>query len=225
MSRWWSPNYYIRTSIIGGAKDPNTPHPINPHIVASRMVNHQCIFAAFVQCSPKLRNQLGTNISQDTSMRRIGHTWRLLLMTQPHSWTPKTWTATVQNSPSGKQAKLAEIIRTAARTAIHGKPSLLQVAKIFGALFCTASPYRTRDAVKMNVFAAENADTINTALTIEGRTAECMSIRLMADTETFKPLTPALWKAMTKGDCPADSPGLEKIVKQRSDMISSQLLE
>ena len=46
----------------------------------------------------------------------------------------------------------------------------MQVVKIFGALFCTASPNRMRDVVKMNVFAAEKADVIKTALTMEGRT-------------------------------------------------------
>jgi len=58
----------------------------------------------------------------------------------------------------------------AAVTATHGRPSLVEVAKIFGALFCTASPYKIRDAVNMNVFAAEKAAVSNTALTIEGRT-------------------------------------------------------
>jgi len=56
-------------------------------------------------------------------------------------------------------------------TPTHGRPLLVQVAKIFGTLFCTASPNRMWDAEKMNVFAAEKADVINTALTMEGRTA------------------------------------------------------
>jgi len=61
-------------------------------------------------------------------------------------------------------------------TATHGRPLSVQVAKIFGALFCTASPNRMRDTEKMNVFAAEKADVINTALTMEGRTAWKRSI-------------------------------------------------
>ena len=65
---------------------------------------------------------------------------------------------------------LTEIIHTEVITATHGRPFLVQVVKIFGALFCTANPYRMRDAEKINVFPAENADVINTALTMEGRT-------------------------------------------------------
>jgi len=63
------------------------------------------------------------------------------------------------------------ITHTEAVTATHGRPLLVQVAKIFGALFCTAKPNRMRDEEKMNVFAAEKADVINTALMMEGRTA------------------------------------------------------
>jgi hypothetical protein len=70
--------------------------------------------------------------------------------------------ATVMNA---KKEKSHETI-----TAIHGRPLSVQVVKIFGALFCTASPYKMRDAEKMNVFAAEKVDVINTALTMEGRT-------------------------------------------------------
>ena len=60
---------------------------------------------------------------------------------------------------------------TETRTATHGRPSLVQVAKIFGAFLCTANPYRTRDPVKTKVFAADKVDVTNTALTMEGRTA------------------------------------------------------
>lgn len=63
-----------------------------------------------------------------------------------------------------------EMLHTETITATHGRPPWVQVVKIFGALFCTANPYRIRDAEKMNVFAAEKADVINTALTMEGRT-------------------------------------------------------
>jgi hypothetical protein len=72
---------------------------------------------------------------------------------------------------SGEQQSLTDIIHTETITAIHGRPLSVQVVKIFGALFCTASPYKMRDAEKMNVFAAEKVDVINTALTMEGRTA------------------------------------------------------
>lgn len=60
-------------------------------------------------------------------------------------------------------------LHTEATTATHGRPSFVQVVKIFGAFFCTASPYRMRDAEKVNMFAAEKADVINTALIMEGR--------------------------------------------------------
>ena len=60
---------------------------------------------------------------------------------------------------------------TETRTATHGRPSFVHVARIFGAFFSTANPYRIRDPVKTKVFAVEKADVINTALTMEGRTA------------------------------------------------------
>ena len=77
--------------------------------------------------------------------------------------------ATIRNDQWIKS--LTEMIHTAARIATHGTPSPVQVVNIFGALFCTANPNKIRDAEKMYVLAAEKADVINTALTIEGRTA------------------------------------------------------
>ena len=76
----------------------------------------------------------------------------------------------------GRNKYLAEIIHTETITAIHGRPLSVQVVKIFGALFCTASPYKTREAEKMSVFDAEKADVINTALTMEGRTSRKMNV-------------------------------------------------
>lgn len=63
-----------------------------------------------------------------------------------------------------------EVLHTGTVTASHGRPSLVQVVKIFGAFFCTAIPNRMRDAAKMKVFAAEKAAIINRALTMEGST-------------------------------------------------------
>lgn len=62
------------------------------------------------------------------------------------------------------------MIHTAAMTATQGTPLFVQVEKIFGAFCCTDIPYRMRDEEKTNVFAAEKADVISTALIMEGRT-------------------------------------------------------
>ena len=92
---------------------------------------------------------------------------------------PKKKRATIQSDQQVKgetKTNLVEIIHTETITATHGRPLSVQVVKIFGILFCTASPYKMRDAEKMNVFAAEKADVINTALTVEGRTARKMNV-------------------------------------------------
>lgn len=73
------------------------------------------------------------------------------------------------------------MVHTAAMTATHGRLPCVHVVKIFGALLCTTSPYRMRDAEKTIVFTAEKAAVINTTLTMKGELHESMKSGRMSD--------------------------------------------